>query len=88
MARALQRVRADKANKKSHQTQAGDGPHQPADVETRRAQHRVQCVALAALEPAAVHAVVLLQVPDGRSTAWRRLSQRFCSVVSDLNLPR
>lgn len=41
-------------------------PHQPADVEPDRAQHRVQRVALAALEPAALHAVVLLGVPDQR----------------------
>lgn len=37
-------------------------PHQPPDVEPGRAQHRVQGVALAALEPAALHAVVVFGV--------------------------
>lgn len=39
---------------------------QPADIEARRAQLYVQRVPLTALEPAALHAVVLLGVADQR----------------------
>jgi hypothetical protein len=40
-------------------------PKQPADVEPRSAQHGMQRIALAALEPASAHAVIGLGVPDG-----------------------
>jgi len=41
-------------------------PHQPADVEPSGTQHRVQPVPFAALEPAALHPVVLRGVADQR----------------------
>ena len=43
-----------------------DHPQQPADVVARRAQHRVQTVAVCAFEVAAIHSVVCFQVADDR----------------------
>jgi hypothetical protein len=51
---------------KGRRALAGGGPQQPPDVVTRCAQHRVQPVANLALQMAAVHPVVGLQVPDHR----------------------
>ncbi len=50
--------------KKAFQPQAHDRAQQPADVVARRTQHRVQRVPRGTLEPAAIHAVIVLQVPD------------------------
>jgi virulence-associated protein VagC len=44
----------------------GRSAQQPADVVTRRAQHRMQSVALCTLQVTAVHPVFFLQVPDDR----------------------
>ena len=52
--------------KKGRQPRGGDRPQLPADVKACRAQHRVQCIAGAAAEPAAIHPVVALGVADGR----------------------
>ena len=52
--------------KKGCQPLGGDRSQQPTNVEPGCAQHRVQRVATAAAEPAAIHPVVALGVTDGR----------------------
>jgi hypothetical protein len=46
----------------------GDGAQQPADVEARRARHRVQRITLGSLQPAPVHAVIGLEVTSRTRT--------------------
>jgi hypothetical protein len=50
---------------KGSQALGGDGAQQPADVEARGAQHRVQRITAGTLQPAAIHAVIALGVADG-----------------------
>ena len=54
------------AAKKPLRDHAGDRPQQPSQVVARRTQHRVQRIAKTALEPAAINAMVGLQVTDDR----------------------
>ena len=54
------------AQQKAPEPQTGDCPEQPTDVVPRSAQHRMQRIAGLPLQPAPVHPVVMLQMPDGR----------------------
>jgi hypothetical protein len=51
---------------KGSKTLARDGPPQPTDVEAGRTQHRVQRIPLGTLQPASIHVVVQLGMPDGQ----------------------
>ena len=54
------------AQKNCAQAKTADGTQEPAEIEPGGTQYRVQCIAFAALEPAARHAVVVLGMPDER----------------------
>lgn len=61
-----QRTKSRPDTNEPAQAEPGDGPQQPADVVARRAAQRMQRIAHGALQPASVHAVVGLGVPDQR----------------------
>jgi hypothetical protein len=55
----------NRAQKKSGQAQPGHCPEQPAQVVAGRAEHGMQSITQLPTQPAAIHAVIRLQVPDG-----------------------
>ena len=59
---------------------------QPAEVVARCAQHRVQPVTLLALEMAAVHAVISLEVADDRLDGLAPLEQLSVLLADSLAL--